>query len=248
MPIHFHGKLVDIHAHILPGVDDGARTMEESLSLIKMSMEAGFGSIVVTPHYSRRHDLTEVKKGIAELNAKICEFYPEFQLYSGQEIMYHEGLIEELNKGAILTIAESRYVLIEFSNGVGLKTILLAVRRLNDAGYIPILAHVERYKCLKDKKNLEEVGRCGCLLQMNYDSISGYWFQQEVHRCRKMVKDGWIHLFGTDMHRKDFRSPRPQKALKWLSKHVSTERFEELTCKNAKNVIENKGLGWIKNE
>jgi len=244
----FEHKRIDIHAHILPGIDDGSRTMEESLRLVKMSTEAGFDTVVATPHYSEKYGPECIREILEALCLELRNIYPQFQICSGQEILYHEGLTEKLKSGQALAIADSRYVLIEFSNGVSFGTVCRAVRRMNDAGYIPILAHVERYDCLRDKKNLLEIRRSACLLQMNYDSISGSWFQPEVRRCRKMILNGWIHLLGTDMHRTDFRKPKPQKAFKWLSKHLPQERYEALTYRNAKYVIENKDLGWIKNE
>lgn len=241
-------KRIDVHAHILPGIDDGARTMEESLNLVKMSAEAGFDAVVATPHYSEKYGPECIGEILEELRLELRNIYPQFQICSGQEIYYHEGLIEKLKNGQALAIADSRYVLIEFSNGVSFGTVCRAVRRMNDAGYIPILAHVERYDCLRDKRNLSELGRCGCLMQMNYDSISGCCFWPEVRRCRKMIRDSRIHLLGTDMHRSDYRSPNPKQAIKWLYKHLPQDRYEALTYRNAKYVIENKSLGWIKNE
>lgn len=241
-------KFIDIHAHLLPGVDDGARTIEEAMELVSQSINQGFSSIVVTPHYSRNYSPKDFLKQLEILRSEVLNHYPDFKIYAGQEIHYHQGLIEKLKDGSAFTINHSRYVLLEFSNEVAFSEILRAIRRLNDAGYIPVLAHVERYQCLKESAKMKEIYHSGCLLQMNYESITGLWFQSEVRRCRKLVESGMIHVFGTDIHRVDYRNPEVSRARKWLFQHLRSEVFENVTFRNAEHIINNKELGWIKHE
>ena len=104
------------------------------------------------------------------------------------------------------------------------------------SGYTPILAHMERYGCLR-KKGTSELLDIGCKLQMNYDSIQGHWFSPEVRWCREQVKSGVIHFLGTDMHRSDYRPPQITEALKWLDGHIDAQQIWCITYQNALRVI-----------
>lgn len=234
--------LIDIHAHILPGADDGARTIKESCALIDRAAEAGFRAIVATPHYSRRRGTDGYTDLLEQLQKEIEQTHPDFALYMGHETYYHEELADRLKEGNAFTMAGSRYVLVEFDTGVSFQTLNRALRRLLTSGYVPILAHMERYGCLCDPDKLQEICTSGCLLQMNYESLTGSWFSSEVRRCRKLVKEGRIHFLGTDMHRTDYRPPEVEKALDWLEKHVDPRLVSRMVYKNARKMIKNEKI------
>lgn len=233
-------EIIDVHAHVLPGVDDGAKDMDEAESLLLSAASQGVREIIVTPHYSRRRgtDRERLQELAARLQERISRHDPQFRIYLGQETYYHEELPERLKEGQALTMAGSRYVLMEFDPSVPYMTLSRGVRRLKEAGYVPVLAHMERYQCLREENRILETARCGCVMQMNYDSIRGHWFQPEVRWCRKQVLDGRIQLLGTDMHRMDFRPPEITDAVRWLLKNLSREHFEDITCRNARRMIE----------
>lgn len=233
---------IDIHAHLLPGVDDGARTLEESCRLVALARQAGFCAAIVTPHYSRRRGTEGLAKRFEELKETVRQADPDFLLYLGQETYYHEELLERLKSGDAFTMAGSRYVLVEFDPGVSYQTFKRAVRRLTSSGYIPVIAHMERYGCLRDSRNLEEAERSGCLMQMNYESLQGHWLSSEVRWCRKQVREGRIHFLGTDMHRTDYRPPETAGAVKWLYAHVSHELADRMTFGNAERIIRNEKI------
>lgn len=235
-------RLIDIHAHILPGVDDGARTMEEACMLVQQAAEAGFRAIIVTPHYSRRRGAEGYAELVSQLREEVKKIDPGFEIYLGHETYYHEELVENLKEGKALTMAGSRYVLMEFDTGVAFQTVNRAIRQLLTSGYVPILAHMERYACLRDEKNLQSVYGSGCLMQMNYESLAGHWFSPEVRWCRKQVKDGHIHFLGTDMHRTDHRPPEIGKAMEWLREHVDRKLRMEITFRNAQRMINNEKI------
>lgn len=235
-------KRIDIHAHILPGVDDGARSLEEASELVKRSRDAGFSAIIATPHYSRRRGIEGYEAIFQELKEKVEKEFPDFELYLGHETYYHEELAERLKEGKACTLAGSRYVLVEFDNGVSFQTIHRAIRRLLTSGYLPIIAHMERYYCLREPKNLQNIYGSGCYLQMNYESLEGRWFQSEVRWCRNQVKEGNIHFLGTDMHRTDYRPPETEKAMKWLESHVNEDIVRKITFENAMRVIRNEKI------
>lgn len=235
-------RRIDIHAHILPGVDDGARSIEEACVLVQRMAETGFSTIIATPHYSRRRGTEGYEEIFEKLKTAVEEVIPGFQLYLGHETYYHEELAERLKEGNAFTLAGSRYVLVEFDNEVAFQTIHRAIRRLLTSGYYPIIAHMERYYCLREPKNLHEIYSSGCYFQMNYESLEGHWFQTEVRWCRKQVQEGKIHFLGTDMHRTDYRPPETEKAMQWLERHVDMDIVRTITYENALRVIKNEKI------
>lgn len=240
---NWHG-IVDIHAHILPGIDDGARDMEEAESMLCSALDQGIRAAVATPHYSRTG--TTDRERLADLAAALQERMrmrdPQFTIYLGQETYYHEELPGRLREGQALTLAGGRHVLVEFDPSVTYQSMFRAMRRLIGSGYVPVLAHMERYQCLRKEGRVRELIGCGCFMQMNYDSLRGPWLRPDVRWCRKQVLEGRVHVLGTDMHRIDFRPPRIKDALRWLKDSVEPGRFDALTSLNALSMLEG-GMG-----
>lgn len=230
------GGIIDIHAHVLPGVDDGSRTMEESVQMLKLAARQGVTAVIATPHYSRRHPLEGISERTEALQAVIRKSIPDFCIYTGQETFWHHELPERLNAGQALTMAGSRYVLVEFDPSVPYSELFRGIRGLQTAGYLPILAHIERYECLR-RTGTEELRSCGCRLQMNYESLIGSFFSAETRWCRKQVSEETIDFLGTDMHRLDWRPPEIREAMRWLRGHVGEEYLKRITRKNAFSVI-----------
>lgn len=228
--------IIDVHAHILPGVDDGARNMRESVKMLLLAASQGVVGVIATPHYSRRKVYHGLDQLAEELQNRIRKFYPDFFIRLGQETYYHEELTARLQNGAGYTMAGSRYVLVEFEPSISYDTLFQGIRRLSGVGYLPILAHMERYGCLR-QKGADELLSCGCSLQMNYTSLTGNWLNSEVRWCRSQVEAGKIHLLGTDMHRLDRRPPELSEARKWLENHISPEEVERITCRNPVHIL-----------
>ncbi|MGN0158876.1 MAG: CpsB/CapC family capsule biosynthesis tyrosine phosphatase [Brotaphodocola sp.] len=233
--------IIDIHSHILPDVDDGAKNMRESVKMLLLAASQGVIGVIATPHYSRRNTIEGLDQLRNELEGRIRRFYPDFFIHLGQETYYHEELCSRLHDGKAMTMAGSRYVLVEFETSVSYKRLLQAIRKLSIAGYKPILAHMERYGCLR-KAGVGELLACGCALQMNYESLEGHWFSPEVRWCRNQIKKGSIHLLGTDMHRLSHRPPRIEKAWKWLETHISPEEVKRMTYANPVHIINDERL------
>ena len=114
-----------------------------------------------------------------------------------------------------------------------------AARQLLGCGYLPVLAHVERYACLYEKGRLEELIRGGAYIQMNYHSLEGSVISSGVRWCRRQVLRGNVHFLGTDMHHAEYRTPVIDKAKRWLKQHAGEELFRELTETNPSHILEN---------
>ncbi|MGN0159538.1 MAG: CpsB/CapC family capsule biosynthesis tyrosine phosphatase [Brotaphodocola sp.] len=233
--------IIDIHAHILPGVDDGAKNMRESVKMLLLAASQGIIGVIATPHYSRRSTIEGLDQLRGELERSIRRFYPDFFVYLGQETYYHEELCSRLHDGKAMTMAGSRYVLVEFETTVSYEKLFQGIRKISISGYAPILAHMERYGCLREA-GVKELLACGCALQMNYESLEGHRFSPEVRWCRSQVEAGNIHLLGTDMHRLSHRPPKIEKAWKWLEEHIRPEEIERMTHSNPVCITENERL------
>lgn len=233
--------IIDIHSHILPGIDDGARTMKETLDLLEMAYEQGIRAIIATPHCFRHRKNEDPEKLLEEVRLRIREElperFPDLELYAGHETFYHEALPEKLLSGEARSLAGSRYVLVEFDPGASAGGIVRGIRRIFDCGYQPVLAHVERYGSLREKRAFGELLGSGCLLQMNYDSLAGSGFSSEVRWCRRQVSEGNISFLATDMHRPVFRPPKIGEPLAWLKKHLGEEEIRALLYENARRIL-----------
>lgn len=232
--------LIDIHSHILPKADDGSRYFGETRSMLKEAYRQGIRKVIATPHYIHKHNKMKVSQ-IAELHEKVrmlaLEIAPDLEVFLGEELFYYDGIVDALTSGRALTMAGTRYILVEFNTSVSFGDLFQAVRRMTLARYLPVLAHIERYQCLRKPGCVEDLIRMGAYMQMNYSSLSGVHHLTDRRWCRKMVLDGKIHLLGTDMHRLDHRPPDITKAVEWLEKKAGQECLERLACYHPQKLL-----------
>ena len=230
----------DIHCHILPGVDDGAKSEEESLALVRMAAEQGFRKLIATPHGSLQfpnEDPEKLKDLFQKLKEKIRKELPEMELYLGQEIFYTEAVPEKLEKGKLLSLAGSEYVLIEFGPHTSWSEMYRGLRNVRLCGYVPILAHAERYPVLRKQDYIEELLDSDIRVQLNYRSVGGGWTDETARWCKKQLKKGNISFLGTDMHSTAHRPPVTEAAESWMLRHLEEDTIQELLWKNAEEIL-----------
>ena len=232
---------IDIHSHILPHTDDGAVDWEDTALLASEAASQGFRHIIATPHFSRKADPSSLLEKYANLVQKGRLWGIPISFSLGQEIRYFEEMADWLDQGKALTLAGSRYVLTEFSPEDSFTAILRGIRQLALRGYLPVVAHAERYGCLYEKGRLEEVIRGGGYIQVNYTSLEGL-LRPEVRWCRRQLLEGRVHFLGTDMHRKDYRPPRTLEAQRWIEKKGGEKLLRRLMIENPRCILENRIL------
>ena len=209
---------VDIHAHILPGVDDGASDWEETGEMLCKAYKQGITRIIATPHYVSGQDTKRLREMMKRLKETAFSISENMMVSLGQEVQYFEELPSFLEQGKVLTLAGSRYVLVEFLPGDGYMRLFRAVRRLVQSSYLAVIAHAERYDCLKEKGRTKELARCGAYLQMNAGSLGGGLFDRRAAWCRKEILRGNIHFIATDMHGVVIRPPELEEAVRWMTR------------------------------
>lgn len=234
--------IIDIHSHLLPGIDDGAADWDETRLMLRLAYEQGIHTIIATPHFSRRLKPRELRELAGRLAEEAQKISPDYRIFLGQELMYFDSLAEYLKRGDALTLADTRYILVEFLPDVTYKNLYQWVRKLLMAGYYPVIAHVERYFSLRSEDRLKELRSAGCYLQMNYSSLDGTFFQGDVRWCRKLVRQNLIHFMATDMHHIDYRAPLIRKSLRWMEKNLDAEQRIRMTGRHAECLLDDRRL------
>lgn len=236
----------DFHCHILPGVDDGAKDMEETNRMLSIAYEEGIRVIVATPHYAVGTDNASYDMLIAlsqEVNQSLARSGKELQIIFGNEIMYSIDIIEELQSGHALTIDGTRYILIEFMSTAIFKDIREGLNQLIYAGYIPVLAHTERYHCLINNPHLvEELVRIGAYIQVNFSCLTKSIFSPKKRLCIKLFKMNYIHFLGTDAHGIRGRAPYIHRPVKILRRKFGEAAVRRLLWDNPMTMLEDKHL------
>lgn len=232
----------DIHSHILYGIDDGSRDLEESVELLKQMEEQGVTDIILTPHYIENTTYTysflEKQKRLKEL-----KHYTNIRLYIGNEVYLSENIVQLLKEGKISTLNQSRYLLVELPMNnklVNLEHILYELIRCN---IIPIIAHPERYSYVQENiQYLDELKEMGILFQGNYESLFGKYGKNAEKTLIKLLKNDYITFLGSDIHRVGYQYHHNQveKKLKRIVKSV--DKVLDLIDGNIEKVIKNKKI------
>jgi tyrosine-protein phosphatase YwqE len=195
---------VDVHSHLLPGIDDGVQTIEQSLALIQEFAELGYRKLITTPHvmgdfYPNTPEIISGK--LAEVKQAVLSANIPIQIEAAAEYYLDEHFIDLVgNKAELLTFGD-RYVLFEIgfmSEPLRLKSFIFDLMTL---GYRPVLAHPERYMFYHKKiEALQDLIDRGVLLQLNINSITGYYSKEVRKMAEKLIDNKMIHFIGSDCH------------------------------------------------
>ena len=235
--------MVDIHSHVVPQVDDGSKSLQDSLDMIKNVSKNGIKTIVATTHYMngkyevQRKDL-EAK--VHSLNQILKMNNIDIKVLLGQEIMVDINIFDLLDKGIIGSINNSRYILIEFDMNNEIANLDIIIKRFKSLGYTPIIAHPERYRYVaNDIDIVKKWINSGALLQMNLGSISGIHGSSAQKTLIKLLNENLIHMWGSDLHSfrdtyKDFDSHLT--ALKKVVKDKNI--YDDIINNNARVILD----------
>jgi protein-tyrosine phosphatase len=212
--------LVDIHCHLLAGLDDGPQTEDEALAMCRMAFQEGTRVIAATAHQNERWpDVTPdaIRSATALLSKLLHEKELPLTVHPCAEIMVNADLPSRWQSGQLLSIADhGRYVLIELPHGLFLDLRDL-VRHLCRLNVRPILAHPERQgEILHSSRIVEELIACGCLIQVSSSSLVGGLSREGTRALKEWVRRGMVHLLGSDGHSVGNRAPRMKQAYQSL--------------------------------
>ncbi len=235
-------KLADIHCHALYGVDDGANNIETSLAIIKKEYDDGVRLLCLTPHYNPgffgEFDKSAAQAHFAELEERCSELYPDLRLFYGNELCYHVDCVDAISKGECCTLADTQYVLVDFHGIESAGTIKKSLMQLFSSGYIPILAHVERYNGFFDNgaAKLIELVSNGILVQVNAESVlkEKKSLFKPIRRC---ISKGLISFVASDAHNMESRKPMLAECRAYLESAVGKAATQAVLYGNAAAIL-----------
>ena len=229
--------LVDIHCHILPGVDDGAPDMETSRAMIRDAYEQGVRYIIATPHYRPEMFEPSMKK-VIRVYHELRDYAEEvgIGLRLGCEYYRNEQMIRHLDKKLRPTMLGSRYVLTEFSTNDSFVTVRNYIYELITKGYRPIVAHVERYFCCQEPERIQELKKLGAQIQINADSVLGYEGHTIKKSCAGLMKDDLVDFIGSDAHNLEGRKMNLGKCAAYVRKKMGQDYAEEIFVDNPRRI------------
>lgn len=239
--------MIDFHSHIIPNIDDGSTSMKDTINMINEARQAGFTEIISTSHYIQKYydlDCFEREKILDIIKKKVSEKNEiNIKLYLGSEIYFTPEIIELIKNKKASTINSTRYLLFELPMNTKPLFVKEMVYELMQNGYIPIIAHPERYTYVQENiQYIEELAGMGALFQSNYGSIIGMYGNSAKKTLKKLLKNNLISFLGSDVHRTGQIYPKIPKALKKLRKILSAEELEKLTTLNAQRVLKDEDL------
>lgn len=237
----------DLHSHILFGIDDGSRNIDESIDILKTASKEGVTKIMLTPHYMENtkyvSENNEKIKLFQVLKDKCKEYNIPVELYLGNEIYLTENILELLKKGHCLTLNQTSYVLVELPMYNELLSAPSIIYDMIEAGLTPIIAHPERYRYFQnDITKMEEFLEMGAYFQGNYKSLFGYYGKDAKKTLEKLLKNDYIQFLGSDTHRNEtFDTKLLLKKLKKIVK--KDEKIEKLLEGNFEKLLQDEIIG-----
>ncbi len=234
--------MIDMHCHILFDTDDGSKSLEESIEMIKEARNAGFTSLVATPHYLEPQFVNTCSQNIEVLN-KIKETLKGqdilVDLYLGNEIYITNKIEDLINGNKVKTLGDSDYIMFELPLFQKLDSAVEIIRNLPYNHMI--LAHPERYVAVqKDIHYLDDFIEMGVLLQCNYESITGKYGFAAKNIMKKLLKKNMVDLLSTDCHRMHSTYTRMEDVERRLLKVIDKEYYDYLTVVNPQNILNTK--------
>ena len=236
--------MIDIHSHILFGVDDGAQTINDSLLLIKEEINKGVSHIILTPHYIKKYDESykvNVLNNFKLLTEAAAAENLSVELFLGYEVYMDSDYYDIIWNDSFFTLAGSDYILIEFSIVDPPKNIPEMCYEAGLKGYIPIIAHVERYDILfNDNKLLKDILNEGAHLQVNASSVINKETKNSYKFVNYLLKNELVSFVASDVHNTGSRGFYLDEAYKTIRKSCSATYAEKIFNINQNNIIMNK--------
>lgn len=197
--------MIDLHSHIMYGVDDGVRTIEGSLILLRKASLNGITDIVLTPHYIKDTDYDidnlEKKRRLEILKEELRKTKIDINLYLGNEVYIDDDITSLIENGNIATINNSRYVLMELPLNQEFPFLEEVLNKLKKRNLRPIIAHPERYvNYYNDYDFFDNLIKSGCLFQCNIGSLYGDYGRNSKKMLIGLLKRDMVHFFGSDVH------------------------------------------------
>ena len=196
--------MIDMHTHILPGVDDGAETMETAIEMIGSSIKNGTKEILLTPHGNimglyENFELSKLRNQYRKLQEELLKRKIGATLHLGMEVFGTYDIEKKIQNHEVLPIGQSKYMLVEFEFEEDAETMFLILKKICEQGFRPIIAHPERYLYMREEE-LVALKKNGCKFQLNLMSLAGTYGKRVLQRSQVLLKAGFYDFAGSDLH------------------------------------------------
>jgi len=224
-----HIKLlkVDIHSHLIPSIDDGAKNIDESISLIKALQEIGYKKLITTPHImsdAYKNSASNIYAGLDIVKERLLQENISIELDVGAEYYLDDGFYDKLKNSKVMSI-NNKYLLFETSylaQPIELEDMIFTI---SSSGYIPLMAHPERYRYIKDlDKEYNRLKELGVMFQCNINSFGGYYGKDAQEKAKYLSKNGMIDFLGSDLHH--------IKQVDFLKKVIQSKEYNDIFISN----------------
>jgi protein-tyrosine phosphatase len=235
--------LIDLHCHLLPGVDDGSKNLAMSLDMARMACADGITTVVCTPHILPpvyENEGPEIKAAVTLLQEALSLADIPLHLLSGADVHMVPDLLSGLNDGRILTLAGSRYLLLEPPHHVMPPQFDDCIFRLQSAGYVAILTHPERLSWIEPQYALvRRMVHKGLWIQLTAGSLTGRFGRRPCYWAERMLDEGLCHVLATDAHNTSTRPPHLARAQAMIEQRLGTAEANNISRVRPRGVIEN---------
>ncbi|WP_353661141.1 CpsB/CapC family capsule biosynthesis tyrosine phosphatase [Hydrogenimonas sp. SS33] len=222
-----HHLRVDIHSHLIPGIDDGSKTMFESVKYVRMMKDLGYEKLITTPHimsHRYKNSKEEILEKLEYLKDALQDYEVDMELEAAAEYYLDDYFLELLEKGDMLTFGD-RYLLFEMSYTRAPNDLTDIVLEIERGGYKPVLAHPERYLFMhNDFEEYERLKDYGVYFQLNLNSLAGYYNRSVQKTAHKLVEEGLIDFLGSDVHK--------ERQIETLKSILDSKEFQTIFKKN----------------
>ena len=234
--------MIDIHSHLIYGVDDGSKKIEDSVEILESLSSNGITDIILTPHFIPETNYVSPKKDniakLKEIKQIIKEKEIPINIYLGNEIYIDRNIIDYIYNGKMTTLNNSDHLLIELPMSGIYNDYQDIFTNLINNGCVVVLAHPERYTSFqKDYNKIIELDEIGVKFQCNIDSILGAYGKEAKKTVKWMLKNKLISFIGTDIHNKKDNYKYIDKAIKKFKKYLNEEELNKILEENAKSII-----------
>lgn len=228
---------IDLHAHVLPGTDDGAETLEESLSMLRMASAHGTKTLAVTPHGA---GLTRVRylEKFENLQSVVSQANIPITLVPGMELMADGSFFDRLKSGDVLPIGDGGFILMEFDPLDPPEWCMKAIQAVKSFGYKPLIAHPERYVILQNEPWRAELwAELGAAMQITRSGIFGVFGHKAAETARSLLARGVVSCVASDGHGTSHRRPILDDVNAWLTERFGAARAAEWLCEAPQKIL-----------
>jgi protein-tyrosine phosphatase len=246
--------MIDLHTHILPGIDDGSRSMEASVTMAELALDSGTTMLVATPHANQMGRFEnfftqELFQRFQALKEELEEEDIPLKLYLGMEIFASEDMGEKIRRKQLIGLNGSRYYLVEFGFHEEPERIERYLEILDEVDVVPLIAHPERYDCVKDDPDIvAQWKNRGALIQLNHGSLLGHFGSTAAQAGKELLERQLVTCVASDAHGIRGRTPELDEIQHLLQASLGEDQANKLLIDHPKRILANQTIpGWGRN-